>query len=197
MAKAIDHNERRNRIVAESLQLFATCGYSKVNFGMIAKHCGLARTILYTYFRDKREIFNEAIDQITRQVRATYDRTATLVGADAKLREICRTVFGLMFANRDFICTISDVLTDYRRKGSIPVERIKKHTEGLVQVFTRLITEGTEAGEFRDGLNADLMAGLFYSQFEAAALRIAVTGNAELPVCLNHIDSLLLAMKRI
>ncbi len=195
MAKAIDHDARRSRIVAESLELFATQGYSKVNFGMIAQHCGLARTILYTYFRDKREIFNEAIDQVTRQVRATYARTANLAGADAKLREICHTVFNLMFSNRDFICTISDVLTDYRRKGSIPVERIRKHTQGLVQVFKALITEGATKGEFRAELNPGLMAGLFYSQFEAAALRIAVTGNADLPVCLSGIESLLQAMK--
>ncbi len=196
MAKVIDHAARRRRIVAESVKLFATHGFSKVNFGMIAEMSGVARTILYAYFKDKRSIFNEAIDEVTGKIRATYEVAAsTAATADAKLRQICLTVFAVLFEHRDFICVIADVLTNYRRKGAIPVERVRAHTEGLVRVFKRFLAEGVSKGELRAGIEPDRMANVLYSQFEATALRMAVTGNASLAGCIDEMDALLSTLK--
>ena len=70
MARKIDHEERKNRIVSESLRLFGQKGYDAVNFGMIADACKISRTLLYAYFKDKRAIFNEAIDKATSRIEA-------------------------------------------------------------------------------------------------------------------------------
>ena len=177
----IDHASRRRRIVAESLRLFATHGFAQVNFGMIAEASGVARTILYTYFRDKRAIFNEAIDLVTGKIRATCEECeAAAAGALEKLRRVCLTVFAVLFDNRDYICVIADVLTNYRRKGAVPVERVRQHTDGLVRFFERTVAAGVAAGEFRADADPRRAAELLYSQYEALALRIAVTGNADL-----------------
>ena len=70
---------------------------------MIAKACGVARTLLYKYFRNKRAIFNEAIDEVTDKVRARYEEaSASLASADQKLHRVCFTVFELLFDNRNF-----------------------------------------------------------------------------------------------
>ena len=63
--KTVNHRERKREIRAISLRLFARHGFDDVNFGMIAEACGISRTLLYTYFKDKRQIFNEAIDGAT------------------------------------------------------------------------------------------------------------------------------------
>lgn len=193
MPKSVDHSERRRRIVAESLKLFATAGYSQVNFGMIAQASGVSRTILYTYFQDKRAIFNEAIDEVTRKVRSTYESVAkTGATADAKLRQVCLTVFALMFENRSFVCVIADVLTNYRREGSaVPVERVTEHTAGLLRIFSELVAEGVAKGEYRRDLEPPKVADLLYAQYEAAALRIAVTGNADFAACFDGLDAVL------
>ena len=72
MAKAINHQRRRREIRAKSLELFARYGFADVNFGMIARECSVSRTLLYTYFRDKLAIFNEAIDEATSCIAETY-----------------------------------------------------------------------------------------------------------------------------
>ncbi len=196
MAKVIDHVARRRRIVAESVKLFATHGFSKVNFGMIAKVSGVPRTILYMYFKDKRAIFNEAIDEVTGKIRATYDVAAsTAATADMKLRQICLTVFTVLFDHRDFICVIADVLTNYRRKGAIPVERVRAHTEGLVRTFKRFLTEGISKGELCASIDPERMAAVLYSQFESVALRMAVTGNANLLSSIDDMEALLSTLK--
>ena len=112
MPKPIDHNVRKRQIVAESVKLFARYGFSDVNFALIAKESGVSRTLLYTYFKDKRAIFNAAIDEVTSLVRAKYEEILPLdITADAKLRKLCLTVLTMMYGQRDFVCAIADVLT--------------------------------------------------------------------------------------
>ena len=195
MARPVDHERRKRRIVKESLRLFAAVGYAQVNFGMIARNCGVARTLLYTYFKNKRAIFNQAIGEVTSRVAETYAAAmATAEGADAKLRQVCTAVFDQMYGNRDFICVIADVLANYRRKGVTPFERIAQHTGGLKRAFARILEEGVARGEFRP-LDVPRTASVLYSQFEAAALRIAVTNNADRAESAADLNALLLSLR--
>lgn len=192
----IDHDKRRRRIVAESLRLFATLGYSKVNFGMIAQASGLSRTILYTYFKDKRAIFNEAIDLVTGKIRSTCDMCAAMTAnAEEKLRRVCLTVFSVLFDNRDYVCVIADFLTNLRRKGAIPVDKVRAHTEGLLRAFQRIVTEGVSNGDFRANVDPRRAADILYSQYEALALRIAVTGTADISSSVAAMDELVRALR--
>lgn len=192
----IDHEGRRRRIVAESLRLFATLGYPKVNFGMIAQASGVSRTILYNYFKDKRAIFNEAIDLVTGKIRATCDECAAMsANAEEKLRRVCLTVFSVLFDNRDYVCVIADFLTNLRRKGAIPVDKVRAHTEGLLRAFQRIVTEGVSNGDFRANVDPRRAADILYSQYEALALRIAVTGTADISSSVAAMDELVRALR--
>lgn len=192
----IDHEKRRRRIVAESVRLFATLGYSKVNFGMIAQASGLSRTILYTYFKDKRAIFNEAIDLVTGKIRSTCDMCAAMnANAEEKLRRVCLTVFSVLFDNRDYVCVIADFLTNLRRKGATPVDKVRAHTEGLLRAFQRIVTEGVSRGDFRADVDPHRAADILYSQYEALALRIAVTGTADISSSVAAMDELVRAFR--
>ena len=195
MARPVDHERRKRRIVKESLRLFAAVGYAQVNFGMIARNCGVARTLLYTYFKNKRAIFNQAIGEVTSRVAETYAAAmATAEGADAKLRQVCTAVFDQMYGNRDFICVIADVLAGYRRKGATPSEKIAEHTGGLKRAFARILEEGVARGEFHP-LDVPRTVSVLYSQFEAAALRIAVTGDASRPESAADMDAILRSLR--
>lgn len=192
----IDHEERKAQIVKECIRLFARLGYAAVNFGMIAKNVGISRTLLYTYFTNKREIFNAAIDGVTSQVEAKYAEVvrARRQSADTKLRQICLTVFAMLADNRDFVCVIADVLASYRRKGAIPVERVDAHTVGVKRIIRSLVTEAVRRGEYGRRVNPARVAKLLYSQFEAFALRLVVTGRAELSECIDQLDVILKAL---
>jgi len=196
MPKPINHAQRKHRIVAASVRLFAEKGFAQVNFGMLAEACGVSRTLLYTYFKDKREIFNEAIDEVTSRVAEKHSEVVkSRQSADAKIRQICITVFAMLFDNRDFICVVADVLTDYRRKGIKVVEKVVRHTVGLKHIIYSLLEEAVALGEYDRSVNPANATNLIYSQFEAAALRIAVTGNAELSESIDQMDSILFSFR--
>ena len=194
----IDHEERKHLIIATSIGLFAKWGYSAVNFGMLAKELGFARTLLYTYFKDKRSIFNEAITGVTQRVEAKYAEVVhSRQSADAKLRQICMTVFAMLFDNRDFVCVIADVLAAQRRKGSIPVDKVEEHTRGLKRFIRLLLGEAVRRGEYRADINPTRIMHLIYSQFEAAALRLTITGRAEISSCIDQTDTILNGLRKL
>ncbi len=193
----IDHEQRKRQIIATSIRLFAKWGYSAVNFGMLAKELGLARTLIYTYFKDKRSIFNDAITGVTNRVEAKYAEVVhSRQSADAKLRQICMTVLAMLFDNREFVCVIADVLAAQRRKGEIPVDKVDEHTRGLKRILRLLIGEAVRRGEYREDCNPIRVMHLLYSQFEAVALRLTITGGAELSSSIDQIDAILATLRR-
>ena len=195
MAKSINHKERKREIRAMSLKLFARHGFAAVNFGMIAKECGIARTLLYTYFKDKRGIFNEAVDEATSSIADLYrELMRTKQSADAKLRQLCMAVFALLHDNRDFLCVIVDFLREYQRRGKLKVENVMRHTLGMKRIIHSLILEGKHRGEYGQAVNANRATSLIYSQFEAAILRITVSGGAELSDSISALNAILLAL---
>ena len=193
---AINHKERKREIRAVGLRLFARLGFAAVNFGMIAKECGIARTLLYTYFKDKRAIFNEAVREATSSVEAQYrEIMRSRQSADAKLRQLCIAVFAMLFDNRDFLCVIVDFLCEFRRKGRIPVDNIMRHTVGLKRIIHSLIVEAKHRGEYDSAIDPNRATSLLYSQFEVVVLRIAVSGKAEISDSIDKMNSILLAFR--
>ena len=196
MARKIDHEERKNRIVSESLRLFGQLGYDAVNFGMIADACKISRTLLYAYFKDKRAIFNEAIDKATSRIEAKYSEIVhSRHSADAKLRQICITVLSILFDYRDFVCVISDYLGRLRRLGETPITYIKRHTIGLKRIMHSLIIEAKRRGEYDPAINPTRAIALLYSQFEATAVRITTTGGADLSEAVDRTNAILAVMR--
>ena len=195
-SKTVNHKERKREIRTISLGLFARHGFDDVNFGMIARAAGISRTLLYTYFKDKRQIFNEAIDEATAVVGRRYREVVrSRLSADAKLRQVCISVFALLFDNRDFLCVIVDFLATIRRGGKIPVDNVMRHTVGLRRILHSFIVEAVHRGEYDPSLNANRATSLLYSQFEAVILRLTLSGRAELSESVDTINAILFSVR--
>lgn len=196
--KSVNHRERKREIKAISLGLFARLGYDAVNFAMIAKASGISRTLLYAYFKDKRQIFNEAIDEATGVVGTRYrEIVKSRLSADAKLRQICISVFALLFDNRDFLCVIVDFLATVRKGGKMPVDRVMRHTVGIRRILHSFVVEAIHRGEYDRALNANRATGLLYSQFEATVLRLTLSGKAELSESIDAVNALLFSFRSV
>ena len=68
MAIIVEHDKRRHEILEKSIELFSREGYEDVTFQKIADACGITRTTLYIYFKNKREIFLWSIKQFTSEL---------------------------------------------------------------------------------------------------------------------------------
>ena len=56
MATVVEHDKRKQEILEKSLDVFMDEGYEDVTFQKIADRCGITRTTLYIYFKNKKEI---------------------------------------------------------------------------------------------------------------------------------------------
>ena len=65
MATIVEHEKRKHEILQKALDVFMEEGYEDVTFQKIADRCGITRTTLYIYFKNKREIFIWSIKQLT------------------------------------------------------------------------------------------------------------------------------------
>jgi len=192
MAAYVDHRARRQEIILAAIKLFAQEGYQAVTFGMISAHTGVARTVLYRYFRDKRQIFNAAIVELLSRIERKHTEIVRSESSAAgRLARICTAVTVMLFDNREFLCVIIDYVMSMQRAGYDMSRRIKKFTFGLKRVMHTLILLGVRKGEFRKGIDADIVMDILYAQFESAVMRLAITGDAVQSDVMERIEGVL------
>ncbi len=197
MRAVVDHRARKQEIIAKSIRLFARLGYRDVSFRELSEECGVARTVLYRYFRDKRQIFNNAISLVlVRIVQKHTEIVHSKLPASVRLRQICTVVTATLFDNRDFLCVIIDFVMSMSRDGHDMTRRIMRFTIGLKRIMHTLLTWGVRHGEFNPDVRPDIMTDILYAQFESAVLRLAVSGDAVQADVLDRIDEILKGIEK-
>ena len=194
---AVDHRARKHEIIANAIRLFARKGYNDVTFQDLADSCGIARTILYRYFRNKRQIFDEAIIlAMERIVQKHAEIMHARLPASVRLRQICTAVTATLFDNQEFLAVIVDYVLAMKRAQHDMTRRIMLFTIGLKRILHTLLAGGIHHGEFRADANPDVYTDLFYAQFESAVLRLTVSGDAAVTDVVNRIDEILKGLER-
>ncbi len=178
MGIVIDHAARKRDIIAKSIQLFAEQGYDGVTYQKIADSCGIARTTLYKYFRNKREIFNTAIWEVSYLLIGRFAEVLSSKASPVvRLDRVMHAVLQLLFEQRIILTVILDYVLAAQRAGDNMERPIACHTIGLRRIIHRLLIEGVRKGELRK-VKTTLATDLIYSQLEAAILRLTVSQNA-------------------
>lgn len=175
MSARIDHESRRLEIAFKAMKLFSHVGYDNVTLLMIASSAGVARTVIYRYFRSKREVLDAAILAATHQIMKECKKEQSSRGkVSDRLSMVCYHVADVMFEKKDFLAAIFDFVLSMVRSGEDMGARIHRFTGGIKTVFIQLITEGMMRGEFDQDLNPESSAEGFYSLLESCVLRIVL-----------------------
>ena len=84
-------NEKKQKIIYASYELFAEIGYYSANTQEIAKRAGVSTGIVYSYFKDKRDILlhvlNIYIDKVTEPFGRIIDGIKLPLDIDALIVE--------------------------------------------------------------------------------------------------------------
>jgi AcrR family transcriptional regulator len=175
MSARIDHESRRLEIAFKAMKLFSQVGYDNVSLIMVASAAGVARTVLYRYFRSKREVLDAAILAVTQQIMKDSRKELSSRGkASDRLSMVCYHVADVLFEKKEFLSAIFDFVLSMVRSGEDMGARIQRFTGGIKSIFERLITEGAIKGEFDPDVNPERAAEGFYSLLESCVLRIVL-----------------------
>ena len=93
MPKIIDHDQRRETLLEQSLQLFAEYGYAGLTMRQIAEALGITTGVLYHYFPSKEALFEKLTEHLTEQDILGVMREAAPAGSkEDKVRALMRFV---------------------------------------------------------------------------------------------------------
>ncbi len=180
MSITVEHEKRKREILEKALEVFVDEGYEDTTFQKIAERCGITRTILYLYFKNKREIFTFSIKLFGEKLE-TEIRKIVADPARNHVDKLCATlaiIFDGCARNRQLLAVILDYLEHLRTSGGDPGERVRRRTIRMRHIIAGLIIEGQKSGEFAK-VPVKAAADAFYALMEAAIFRIAVLGGDE------------------
>ncbi len=181
MKAALERERRRADILEKALFVFAEEGYSGATFQKIADRCGITRTTLYNYFADKREIFVLTIRQFMDKVEASLQEVMkqNFNSCASQLKAVMDSAIAICLDHRRLLAVILSYLLHLRTTGKNPEERIRRRTLRWRHIFSRIIIEGKNRGEFRDVAVKDANS-LFYCLLESVVLHIAVLNTMDI-----------------
>ena len=143
MSVQVNHSQRRVMILERAFELFAEEGFDGVTYQKIANRCGISRTSIYKYFKDKDQIFVYAIklstDRMSDSVRKVMNRKNLSVVE--KMRRILHLTVKLLDDNRIFMSVVLDYLTSLKLSGADVRNKARARTFGFRFMLTRLSEE--------------------------------------------------------
>ena len=175
MAIAVEHEKRRKKILEKALIVFMDDGFENVTFQKIADRCGITRTILYIYFKNKREIFTYSIKQLLLSVEENINviRADASLNSMEKITKVLLDIFKLFEQNRQLLSVVLDYLL-YIHKGDInPETRVRRRTVRLRHILASMVIEGVKAGELKK-VKVKMADDYLYSFIESAIFQLAV-----------------------
>lgn len=172
-------DERRERILATALSLFASNGLAATKISDIAASAGMSQGLLYHYFASKEEIFTELVrTAIQRMNDAARVLEGLPVRPDEKVRDALTKLMDLIasdarFADYFLLVAQADV------SSAVPAEA-KAVVDGeravVYDVFTRIFEAGQKDGSVVD-FPPEELAVVFWTTIKGIALQKA-TGPA-------------------
>jgi AcrR family transcriptional regulator len=175
MSIIVEHEKRRREILEKALDVFVDEGFEDATFQKIADRCGITRTTLYIYFRNKKEIFNYSIKQLLTNVETRIQkiRADASLGSADKITAVLLDITGQLEENRRLLSVILDYLLYLSKSDSNPETRVRRRTLKLRHILATLVIEGVRAGELMP-VNIKAANDLLYGLIETAIFRLVV-----------------------
>ena len=197
MATIVEHEKRKHEILQKALDVFMEEGYEDVTFQKIADRCGITRTTLYIYFKNKREIFIWSIKQLTAGIEVQlmeFIQNKELNASDC-LRKMMFLVLDECKENHKLFNVVLSYLLTLQKSGINPAERVRRRVIRLRHLISLLIIRGNNSNEFNN-VNIKDTNELLYGLIESAIFRIAVLGQSNIDEVYGAIDLAINKLKK-
>jgi len=140
----MEKQARRAQVLRHAKRIFARKGYHRTNVADIIARARIARGTFYLYFQNKKDLFEELLEQVVGELRSRIHRLR--VGPDQpdpveQLRANLRRVLNFVFAERE--------LTDILLNHSVGFDRdldlkIRDFYEKIADAIQRSLDLGIE-----------------------------------------------------
>jgi AcrR family transcriptional regulator len=175
MSIVVEHEKRRKEILEKALDVFVEEGFEDTTLQKIADRCGITRTTLYLYFKNKKEIFNYSIKLLLVKVEEGIRHILAdkVLGCVDKIINILHDIFRQLEENRRLLCVVLDYLLHLSKDSADPEQRIRRRTLRMRHILASLVIEGIKKGELKP-ISIKTADDFLYSFIEGAIFRLVV-----------------------
>ena len=162
MAIIVEHEKRKQKILEKALDVFVEEGYEDVTFQKIADRCGITRTTLYIYFKNKREIFLWSIKQLVSGIETTIMQIVnnTSFNTENCFRKMLMSIVDAIGENKKLFSVLLLYLIQLQKSGVDPRKRVMRRVIKLRHIMTTLLIRGAKSGEFKK-INVKVVNDMF------------------------------------
>ena len=150
-------SKTRQTLVDVARQLFAKKGMENTTMNDIAMASGKGRRTLYTYFKNKEEVYTAVIESELERLSDKLDEVA-----DKRIRpqdKIIELIYTHLNMIKETVVRNGNLRAEFFRNIWM-VEKVRKNIdEDEIELFRKVYAEGKEDGEF-DIDNVDLVADI-------------------------------------
>lgn len=175
MAIVVEHDKRKHEILEKALEVFIEEGYEDVTFQKIAERCGITRTTLYIYFKNKREIFLWSIKQLTYGIEQELNAIVANENQTSEecLRAMLSTIVDVCEENKSLFSVLLTYLLSLQKSGDEPGKRVRRRVVRLQHMLSTVMIRGIKEGEFKK-VNVKSANEMFYGLIQSAIFRLSV-----------------------
>ncbi|MBO4320629.1 MAG: TetR/AcrR family transcriptional regulator [Treponema sp.] len=181
MAVVVEHEKRKHEILGKALDLFIEEGYEDVTFQKIADRCGITRTTLYIYFKNKREIFVWSIKDLTERLEKQLlqiIRNKELSTSDC-LKNVMDAILDECEKHTKLFKILLVYLIQIQKTGENAGDLIARRVIRVEHLLNMIIIRAHDNGELQGDSIKDVV-DLMYSLLESAIFTQAVEGKDNL-----------------
>jgi len=181
LSSQVAHEKRKQEILEKALDVFVEEGYADTTFQKIAERCGITRTILYLYFDNKKQIFNESIKRFLSSLEAEIAliaRDQYLTNGE-KITKISEILVEACERESKMLSVVMDYLLRLKASGGNPDEKVRRRTVRMRHILADIVIEGIKCGEFKESSSVKGTVEMFFALVEAAVFRLVVLGRKE------------------
>jgi len=148
--------EKRQRILNAAMREFASKGYDRASTNRIVEGAGIAKGLLFHYFKSKKRLFlylyDRGLELVTEEV---------LRGVDFAEKDLFRRIRQAQRAKLALLRVYPDIIgflkAAYLEESEAVKEELGGRTQGLLALNYQRVFEGVDTSRFREGLDGSLV----------------------------------------
>ena len=147
--------------------MFADGGYDGVSVGELARAARVNRAMLYYYFKDKRDLYRQAIINVLELIPALWEREDLKAGAPAdRLDRYVGALWEALAENRD---AMPMIMRELSSGGSERELIFSRYLIPNAMFITKIVEDGVSTGDFAPApplfVTVALISGLIMPNF--------------------------------
>lgn len=174
--RARKSSDKRERILAAAVRVFAKNGFYTTRVADIARAAGVADGTIYLYFESKEallgSLYEDRIDRLLAYLRDELPKQRT---AQERLRRVIRLQLGILEDERDLAEVMTIIL---RQSNALMKERAIPKFMAYLDAIADVILQGQRSGELRTDVSPHTVARAVFGALDGLALTWAL-GKAD------------------